>query len=84
MQRSTKIAVAGATGRVGRPVVDILESRGYDVVPISRSHGVDVITGEGLDQALTGVETIIDVGDSQLGGARFSVRFAASAPPPAS
>ncbi len=24
MQRSTKIAVAGATGRVGRPVVDIL------------------------------------------------------------
>ena len=61
MQRSTKIAVAGATGRVGRPVVDILESRGYDVVPISRSQGVDVITGEGLDQALTGVETIIDV-----------------------
>ena len=61
MQRSTKIAVAGATGRVGRPVVDILESRGYDVVPISRSLGVDVITGEGLDEALTGVETIIDV-----------------------
>ena len=60
MQTSTKIAVAGATGRVGRPVVDILESRGYEVVPISRSQGVDVITGEGLDQALTGVETIID------------------------
>ena len=61
MQRSTKIAVAGATGRVGRHVVDILESRGYDVVPISRSQGVDVITREGLDQALTGVHTIIDV-----------------------
>src|SRR5918999_2122557 len=61
MQRSTKIAVPGATGRVGRQVVDILESRGYDVVPISRSQGVDVITGEGLDQALTRVETIIDV-----------------------
>ena len=61
MQRSTKIAVAGATGRVGRPVVDILESRGYDVVPISRAQGVDVITGEGLDEALTGVDTIIDL-----------------------
>ena len=60
MQRNTKIAVAGATGRLGRPLVDILESRGYDVVRISRSHGVDVITGEGLDDALTGVETIID------------------------
>jgi uncharacterized protein YbjT (DUF2867 family) len=61
MQHSTRIAVAGATGRVGRHVVDLLESRGYDVVPISRSHGVDVITGEGLDEALTGVATIIDV-----------------------
>jgi uncharacterized protein YbjT (DUF2867 family) len=61
MQPSTKIAVAGATGRVGRPVVDILESRGYEVVPIARSLGVDVITGEGLDQALAGVHTIIDV-----------------------
>src|SRR3954452_24052402 len=61
MQQSTKIAVAGATGRAGRHVVDILESRGYDVVPISRSQGVDVITGERLDEALTGVETIIDV-----------------------
>jgi uncharacterized protein YbjT (DUF2867 family) len=60
MQRSTKIAVTGATGRVGRPTVEILESRGYEVVPISRSNGVDVITGEGLDEALTGVETIID------------------------
>ena len=55
MQPSTKIAVAGATGRVGRPVVDrnSLESRGYEVVPIARSLGVDVITGEGLDEALT-------------------------------
>jgi uncharacterized protein YbjT (DUF2867 family) len=61
MQASTTIAVAGATGRVGRPVVDILESRGYEVVPIARSLGVDVITREGLDQALTGVHTIIDV-----------------------
>ncbi|HYZ27537.1 MAG TPA: NAD(P)H-binding protein, partial [Thermoleophilaceae bacterium] len=61
MQRNTKFAVAGATGRVGRHVVELLESRGYDVVPISRSKGVDVITGEGLDQALTDVDTIIDV-----------------------
>ena len=61
MQQSTKIAVAGATGRVGRHVVDILEARGYEVVPMSRSTGVDVTTGEGLDDALAGVETIIDV-----------------------
>jgi nucleoside-diphosphate-sugar epimerase len=29
------IAVAGATGRVGRHVVDVLEEQGHDVVAIS-------------------------------------------------
>lgn len=60
MQARAKIAVAGATGRVGSHVVDVLEERGYEVVAISRSHGVDVVTGEGLEEALTGVETVID------------------------
>src|SRR4051795_5168472 len=60
MQQNAKIAVAGATGRVGRPLVEILESRGHDVVAMSRSQGVDVVTGEGLDQALAGADTIID------------------------
>jgi uncharacterized protein YbjT (DUF2867 family) len=55
-----KIAVTGATGRVGSHVVEILEQRGHDVVRISRSEGVDVISGEGLDEALAGVETIVD------------------------
>jgi uncharacterized protein YbjT (DUF2867 family) len=58
--RSQKIAVTGATGRLGSSLVEILEQRGHDVVPISRSKGVDVVTGEGLDEALAGVETIID------------------------
>ena len=60
MQAVQKIAVVGATGRVGRHVVDVLEERGYDVVAISRSLGVDVVTGEGLTEALAGVETVID------------------------
>jgi uncharacterized protein YbjT (DUF2867 family) len=57
----TRIAVAGATGRVGRHVVDVLSERGHDVVAISRSNGVDVITGDGLATALEGAEVIIDV-----------------------
>jgi uncharacterized protein YbjT (DUF2867 family) len=56
----TKIAVAGATGRVGHHVVDILEARGHEVVAMSRSTGVDVITGAGLAEALEGVECIVD------------------------
>jgi uncharacterized protein YbjT (DUF2867 family) len=55
-----KVAVAGATGRVGRHVVEVLESRGHHAVRISRSEGVDVISGEGLDAALAGVEAVID------------------------
>ena len=56
----TRIAVAGATGRVGRHVVDVLQAGGHDVVAISRSRGVDVITGDGLAAALDGAESIID------------------------
>jgi uncharacterized protein YbjT (DUF2867 family) len=55
-----KIAVAGATGRVGQHVVAVLIERGYDVVPMSRSQGVDVITGNGLAAALAGVDCVID------------------------
>jgi uncharacterized protein YbjT (DUF2867 family) len=55
-----KIAVAGATGRVGRHVVEIAEQRGHEVVRMSRSSGVDVVSGEGLAEALVGVDTIID------------------------
>ena len=42
------IAVAGATGRAGRHVVDILSGEGHNVVAMSRSNGVNVVTGEGL------------------------------------
>lgn len=58
---SSKFAVAGATGRLGRHVVDVLKERKLQVVPVSRATGVDVITGEGLVDALDGVDVIIDV-----------------------
>jgi uncharacterized protein YbjT (DUF2867 family) len=58
--KTQKIAVTGATGRLGSHLVETLEQRGHDVVPIARSKGVDVVSGEGLDEALAGVETIID------------------------
>jgi uncharacterized protein YbjT (DUF2867 family) len=57
---SQRIAVTGATGRLGSHLVDILAQRGHDVVPIARSKGVDVVSGEGLEEALAGVQTIID------------------------
>jgi uncharacterized protein YbjT (DUF2867 family) len=61
MHAPQKIAVAGATGRVGRHVLDVLDARGHEVVAMSRATGVDVISGEGLEAALVGVQCIIDV-----------------------
>ena len=55
-----KIAVAGATGRVGRHIVDVVKEAGHEAVPMSRSTGVDLATGEGLREALSGVDTVID------------------------
>jgi uncharacterized protein YbjT (DUF2867 family) len=66
MNAQQKIAVTGATGRLGTHLVELLESSGHEVVSISRSNGVDVITGEGLEAALAGVDTVVDTatGDS--------------------
>jgi len=60
MDARKKIAIAGATGRLGRQLVDVVDECGHEVVPISRTYGVDVVTGEGLAAALTGVDTVID------------------------
>lgn len=55
-----RIAVAGATGNIGARTATALERDGHDVVRISRSLGVDLVTGDGLDEALTGVDAVVD------------------------
>jgi uncharacterized protein YbjT (DUF2867 family) len=55
-----RIAVAGATGNIGARTATVLEQAGHEVVRISRSLGVDLITGSGLDAALTGVDAVVD------------------------
>jgi Predicted nucleoside-diphosphate-sugar epimerases len=56
-----RVAVAGATGNIGTLTVAALEAGGHDVVRISRSLAIDLLTGTGLDAALAGVEAVIDV-----------------------
>jgi uncharacterized protein YbjT (DUF2867 family) len=56
-----KIAIAGATGRAGRHVVEVIREQGHEPVEIARAKGIDVITGEGLAAALDGVDAVIDV-----------------------
>jgi uncharacterized protein YbjT (DUF2867 family) len=78
MAAEKRIAVAGATGRLGHHAVEILRARGHEVVPISREDGIDVISGEGLGAALEGVDLIVDAatGPTPEGAAEF---FTASA-----
>src|ERR1035437_3734847 len=56
-----RVAVLGATGRIGRYMVDRLNGLGHETVPISRSTGVDAYTGAGLDEALAGADVVVDV-----------------------
>lgn len=70
-----KIAVAGATGRVGRHTVDVLKGGGHGVVAISRSNGVDIITGSGLAEALAGVDCVIDAASGPSPDQRSATEF---------
>ncbi len=59
-----KIVVIGGTGLIGSQVVARLNDHGHDARPASPQTGVDTITGEGLDQALKGVDALVDVSNS--------------------
>jgi uncharacterized protein YbjT (DUF2867 family) len=56
-----RIAVAGGTGLVGRYVVTELIDAGHDPVVLSRTQGVDLLSGKGLDLVLKDVQVLIDV-----------------------
>lgn len=73
-----RIAVVGATGRIGSLVHRSLERRHHTVVPISRAHGVDVLTGQGLDSALDAVEVVVDVTNSTATDSAATVDFFSS------
>ena len=59
-----KVTVVGASGLIGTKVVDLLTEGGHEVVASSRATGVDVLTGEGLADALTGAAALVDVTNS--------------------
>lgn len=59
-----KIAVIGATGLIGNKISRVLEGHGVDVVRASTSNGVDAYTGQGLEEAIAGVDVLIDVTNS--------------------
>ncbi|MEQ4725670.1 hypothetical protein [Nonomuraea sp. B19D2] len=46
---------------MGKLVVERAHEQGHEVVVISRAGGIDLMTRAGLDDALRGVDVVIDV-----------------------
>jgi len=62
-----RIAIAGGTGTLGRPVAAELSERGHEVRVLSRhapEYQVDLTTGAGLAAALDGCQVVVDASSS--------------------
>ena len=56
--------VIGGTGLIGTKLVNNLRQLGHEVVAASPSSGVNTFTGEGLVEALTGAQVVVDVANA--------------------
>jgi uncharacterized protein YbjT (DUF2867 family) len=59
-----KIVVVGGTGLIGTKLAGKLRRTAHEVIPAAPGTGVNTITGEGLDKALSGAEIVVDVANS--------------------
>ena len=72
---ASKVLVTGGTGVLGRRVVDLLEHTGVETRVLSRGSRPgtirgDLLTGEGLEVAVRGADTIIHCASSPFRKAR--------------
>jgi uncharacterized protein YbjT (DUF2867 family) len=61
-----KIVVIGGTGLIGSKLVEKLREAGHDALAASPDSGVDILTGEGLAEALDGAEVVVDVSNAPV------------------
>src|SRR4051794_19894436 len=59
-----KIDFIGGTGLIGSQVVKILNAAGHEAVPQSPSTGLDLLSGQGLDEALEGADVVANLSNS--------------------
>jgi uncharacterized protein YbjT (DUF2867 family) len=59
-----KIVVIGGSGLIGSKVVSRLRQKGHEAVAASPNSGVNTITGEGLAEALSGAQVVVDLANS--------------------
>ncbi|GEC35426.1 uncharacterized protein YbjT (DUF2867 family) [Sinorhizobium fredii] len=59
-----KIVIIGGTGLIGTKVAERLRRQGHTVMQASPDTGVNSVTGEGLAQALSNADVVVDVANS--------------------
>jgi len=59
-----KIVVIGGTGLIGTKVVAKLRQLGHQVTAASPNTGINTLTGEGLAEALTNTDVVVDLANS--------------------
>ncbi|BBX46826.1 SDR family oxidoreductase [Mycobacterium cookii] len=59
-----KIVVIGGSGLLGSKVVQRLKDGGHEAVPASPRSGVNSVTGEGLLEALSGADVLVDASNA--------------------
>ena len=64
MNKKIKVVVIGGTGLIGTKLVKNLRERGHEVLAASPKSGVNTFTGEGLAEALTGAQVVVDVANA--------------------
>src|SRR5262249_3771583 len=61
-----KIVVIGGTGLIGSKLVKTLREKGHEVMAAAPNTGVNTITGEGLKEALAGVQVVVDLANAPV------------------
>ena len=59
-----KIVIIGGTGLIGTKVVSKLRASGHQVTAAAPNTGINTLTGEGLAEALTNTDVVIDLANS--------------------
>jgi uncharacterized protein YbjT (DUF2867 family) len=59
-----KIVVIGGTGLIGSKLVEKLREDGHEPLAAALETGVDLLTGEGLGEALDGAQVVVDVANA--------------------
>jgi uncharacterized protein YbjT (DUF2867 family) len=59
-----KIVVIGGTGLIGSQVVKILNADGHEAVPQSPATGLDLLSGQGLPDALKDADVVVNLTNS--------------------